>query len=193
LKVKNIVYLSAIVPKVGQTNVEAMGGEKGVLPMGMEDVVRIYPSPPFLYYRICEVGKSAVIVINMGIARISAPRPRRHGECVRQRHALRTSIRICNRPRAPFVCVVSGTSDPGCVCGCTGELCTLRTGSGGGSGRTEGIYQGVGGREREGGKGGEVAEWTLSELESAGGDGGGVGRVGGGRVGVVRIQWVGVM
>jgi triacylglycerol esterase/lipase EstA (alpha/beta hydrolase family) len=42
LKVKNIVYLSAIVPKVGQTNVEAMGGEKGVLPMGMEDVVRIF-------------------------------------------------------------------------------------------------------------------------------------------------------
>ncbi|KAH4405957.1 hypothetical protein HBH70_136710 [Parastagonospora nodorum] len=33
LKVKRIVYLTAIVPKLGQSNVEAMGGEKGVLPM----------------------------------------------------------------------------------------------------------------------------------------------------------------
>jgi hypothetical protein len=47
LKVKNIVYLSAIVPKVGQTNVEAMGGEKGVLPLGMEDVVCINLLPLF--------------------------------------------------------------------------------------------------------------------------------------------------
>jgi alpha-beta hydrolase superfamily lysophospholipase len=54
LKVKNIVYLSAIVPKVGQTNVEAMGGEKGVLPLGMEDVVRIYPSslPCFSFFGV---------------------------------------------------------------------------------------------------------------------------------------------
>jgi hypothetical protein len=33
LNVKRIVYLTAIVPRLGESNVEAMGGEKGLPPM----------------------------------------------------------------------------------------------------------------------------------------------------------------
>lgn len=43
LGVKRLVYLSAIVPKLGQSNVMAMGGEDGVLPM--EAVVSISALP----------------------------------------------------------------------------------------------------------------------------------------------------
>jgi pimeloyl-ACP methyl ester carboxylesterase len=43
LGVKRLVYLSAIVPKLGQSNVTAMGGEDGVLPM--EAVVSISVLP----------------------------------------------------------------------------------------------------------------------------------------------------
>jgi alpha-beta hydrolase superfamily lysophospholipase len=50
LKVSRIVYLSAIVPAVGETNVVAMGGEEGGLPLGLEDVVRLYPLfPPLIF------------------------------------------------------------------------------------------------------------------------------------------------
>lgn len=35
LNVKRVVYLTAIVPKLGESNVEAIGGPKGVLPMEM--------------------------------------------------------------------------------------------------------------------------------------------------------------
>jgi alpha-beta hydrolase superfamily lysophospholipase len=42
LKVRRIVYLTAIVPAAGETNVVAMGGEEGDLPLGLEDVVRFH-------------------------------------------------------------------------------------------------------------------------------------------------------
>ncbi|KAH7408156.1 Alpha/beta hydrolase fold-1 [Phaeosphaeria sp. MPI-PUGE-AT-0046c] len=35
--VKRVVYLAAIVPKVGESNVESMGGKKGELPFPMDD------------------------------------------------------------------------------------------------------------------------------------------------------------
>jgi hypothetical protein len=44
LKVRRIVYLSAIVPAAGETNIVAMTGEEGGLPLGLEDVVR-FPFP----------------------------------------------------------------------------------------------------------------------------------------------------
>jgi pimeloyl-ACP methyl ester carboxylesterase len=41
LKVRRLVYLSAIVPRMGQCNHEAMGGVKGEdWPLGMQDIVR---------------------------------------------------------------------------------------------------------------------------------------------------------
>jgi hypothetical protein len=102
LKVSRIVYLSAIVPAVGETNVVAMGGEEGGLPLGLEDVVRLYPLFSSLDFRvewhgdgnmmICELDMRMLICVSVRIGRVSPPRSHPHGRSLRQRHGVRRCV-----------------------------------------------------------------------------------------------------
>jgi hypothetical protein len=126
LKVKRIVYLTAIVPKLGESNVEALGGEKSLPPM--EATVRLPPYPliPHYFSKRDKVRHHAMLITSTG--RLPPPRPPNHSLRRLLRSPLGLGLRKRTESLASFRQFVFGRSYAARVQGCSNQLCVLREG-----------------------------------------------------------------